>query len=95
MLSCFAVCFTAIPFALEVFSDTVLAPVKGLKLTYHDITFWNRFAQLFSAEKTTPKPVFDYKARVFPKELYLVEIYANTVREKKLVLEINFDPPNA
>ena len=39
MLSCFAVCFTAIPFALEVFSDTVLAPVKGLKLTYQDLTF--------------------------------------------------------
>ena len=39
MLSCFAVCFSAVPFALEVFNDVVLAPVKNLKLTYHDIVF--------------------------------------------------------
>ena len=42
MLSCFAVCFSAVPFALEVFNDVVLAPVKNLKLTYTDITFWSR-----------------------------------------------------
>ena len=40
MLSCFAVCFSAVPFALEVFNDVVLAPVRNLKLTYTDITFW-------------------------------------------------------
>ena len=40
MLSCFAVCFSAVPFALEVFNDVVLAPVRNLKLTYSDITFW-------------------------------------------------------
>ena len=39
MLSCFAVCFSAVPFAWEVFNDRVLAPFKNLKLTYTDITF--------------------------------------------------------
>ena len=40
MLSCFAVCFSAVPFALELFNDVVLAPVRNIKLTYSDITFW-------------------------------------------------------